>query len=120
MSSLLAPAIRKTAARSPAMIHRAMFIITSFIEEYLHPTRQDRSPGCDTSEHPGTGTRARGGISPKRRIFWLCPGPTGQGLQRIHVPAVRYYEEGGIILRASRSEPTKLMGTGPGPCRISY
>src|SRR5215207_11768276 len=36
MSSLLAPAIRKTAARSPAMIHRAMFIITSFIEEYSH------------------------------------------------------------------------------------
>src|SRR3712207_3234983 len=27
---------------------------------YLHPTRQDGSPGCDTSEHPGTETRARG------------------------------------------------------------
>src|SRR5215207_7887939 len=42
--------------------------INSFIEEYLHPTRQDGSPGCDTSEHPGTGTRARG---------WQCWGPAG-------------------------------------------
>src|SRR5918994_5049493 len=66
MSSLLAPAIRKTAAMSPAMIHRAMFIINSFIEEYLHPTRQDGGPGCDTSEHPGTRKRARG---------WQCWGP---------------------------------------------
>jgi hypothetical protein len=41
------------------MIHRVRFIINSFIEDYLHPTRQDGSPGCDTSEHSGTGTRAR-------------------------------------------------------------
>jgi hypothetical protein len=54
----LAPAIRKTAARSPAMIHRAMFIINSFIEDYLHPTRQDGRPGCDISEHPGMPKRA--------------------------------------------------------------
>src|SRR5215217_6538650 len=33
-------------------------IINSFIEDYLYCTRQDGSPGCDTSEHPGTGTRA--------------------------------------------------------------
>ncbi len=50
------------------MIHRAMFIITSFIEDYLHPTRQDGSPDCDTSEHPGTRKRARG---------WQCWGPAG-------------------------------------------
>jgi hypothetical protein len=33
----LAPASRKTAARSPATIHRVRFIINSFIEDYLHP-----------------------------------------------------------------------------------
>jgi hypothetical protein len=43
------------------MIHRVRFIINSSIEDYLYHTRQDGSPGCDTSEHPGTGTRARGG-----------------------------------------------------------
>jgi hypothetical protein len=32
----------------------------SLIEDYLHPTRQDGSHGCDTSEHAGTGTRAPG------------------------------------------------------------
>src|SRR5215207_10167747 len=34
-------------------------IINSLIQDYLHPIRQDGSPGCDTSEHPGTATRAR-------------------------------------------------------------
>jgi hypothetical protein len=33
---LLAPASRKTAAMSTAMIHSERFIINSFIEEYLH------------------------------------------------------------------------------------
>jgi hypothetical protein len=47
----LAPASRKTAAMSPAMIHRVRFIINSLIEDYLYHTRQDGSPGCDTSEH---------------------------------------------------------------------
>src|SRR5918993_407091 len=43
------------------MIHRARFIINSPSSRItLHPIRQDGSPGCDTSEHPGTGTRARG------------------------------------------------------------
>jgi N-methylhydantoinase B/oxoprolinase/acetone carboxylase alpha subunit len=39
-----------------------MFIINSFIEDYLQPTRQDGSPGCDTSEHPGTGARPHRGV----------------------------------------------------------
>jgi hypothetical protein len=68
MSSLLAPASRKTAAMSPAMIHRVRFIINSLIEDYLYHTRQDGSPGCDTSEHPGTRKRAR---------RWQCWGTAG-------------------------------------------
>ena len=35
-------------------------MINSLIADYLHPTRQVSIPGCDTSEHPGKGARARG------------------------------------------------------------
>jgi len=33
-------------------------MVDSLIEDYLHSARQDGSPGCDASEHPGLGKRA--------------------------------------------------------------
>src|SRR5829696_2540659 len=73
MSSLLAPAIRKTAARSPAMIHRAMFIINSFIEDYLC-TPQDKTAAPAVTP-PSTPARARG----RGGVAML-----GTGWQRLH------------------------------------
>jgi hypothetical protein len=37
------------------------------IEDYLHHTRQDGIPACDTCEHPGTGTRERGNAGTGRQ-----------------------------------------------------
>ena len=56
----VAPAVVRSPRRSCDKHSHHQLLHRGF---YLHPTRQDDSPGCDTSEHPGT--RKRG---------WQCWG----------------------------------------------
>jgi hypothetical protein len=47
----------------------------SLIEDYQHPIRQNSSPGCDTSEHPGWKADARVSMRGNVRIPTVTKDP---------------------------------------------
>src|SRR5215210_3508960 len=84
----------------PSLLRQTLSSINSLIEDYLHPTRQDGGPGCDTSDHPGTRKRARGG---------------GNAGVRLATPARRTSpKRGGVHRSAARVGLEHLLGVGYG------